>query len=80
MILRVTTTAICGSDLHMYMGAMPGMKSGDIVGHEFMGVVEAVGPEVKDIKEGELSSHSRLLLNLTHISAVSCGLTIGSTI
>ncbi|XP_024400198.1 uncharacterized protein [Physcomitrium patens] len=53
VILRVTTTAICGSDLHMYMGAMPGMKSGDIVGHEFMGVVEAVGPEVKDIKEGD---------------------------
>lgn len=37
----------------MYMGAMPGMKSGDIVGHEFMGVVEAVGPEVKDVEEGK---------------------------
>jgi len=53
VILRVTTSCICGSDLHMYMGAMPGMKSGDVVGHEFMGVVEAVGPEVKDIKEGQ---------------------------
>ena len=52
MILRVTTTCICGSDLHMYMGAMPGMKSGDVVGHEFMGIVEAVGPNVKGIKEG----------------------------
>jgi hypothetical protein len=36
IILRVTSTAICGSDLHMYCNAMPGMKSGDIVGHEFM--------------------------------------------
>ncbi|KAG0610437.1 hypothetical protein M758_7G065400 [Ceratodon purpureus] len=53
VILRVTTSCICGSDLHMYMGAMPGMKSGDIVGHEFMGVVEAVGPEVKDVEEGD---------------------------
>ena len=52
VILRVTTTCICGSDLHMYMGAMPGMKSGDVVGHEFMGIVEAVGPNVKGIKEG----------------------------
>lgn len=53
VILRVTTSCICGSDLHMYMGTIPGMKSGDVVGHEFMGVVEAVGPEVKDIKEGD---------------------------
>lgn len=52
VILRVTTSCICGSDLHMYMGAMPGMKSGDIVGHEFMGVIEAVGPEVKSVHEG----------------------------
>ena len=56
MILRVTTTAICGSDLHMYMGAMPGMKSGDVVGHEFMGIVEAVGPAVEGIQEGKLTS------------------------
>jgi threonine dehydrogenase-like Zn-dependent dehydrogenase len=53
VILRVTTSCICGSDLHMYMGAMPGMKSGDVVGHEFMGVVEAVGPEVKSVHEGD---------------------------
>lgn len=35
-IIRVTSTCICGSDLHLYVGAMPGMKRGDIVGHEFM--------------------------------------------
>jgi threonine dehydrogenase-like Zn-dependent dehydrogenase len=53
VVLRVTTSCICGSDLHMYMGAMPGMKSGDVVGHEFMGIVEAVGPEVEDIIPGK---------------------------
>ncbi len=42
-IVRVTSTAICGSDLHLYGGKVPSMKSGDILGHEFMGVVEEVG-------------------------------------
>ncbi len=42
-ILRVTSTAICGSDLHLYDGVIPGLMSGDILGHEFMGVVEDVG-------------------------------------
>ena len=40
MILRVTATAICGSDLHIYRGKIPAMKDGDILGREFMGVVE----------------------------------------
>jgi threonine dehydrogenase-like Zn-dependent dehydrogenase len=52
-ILRVTSTAICGSDLHMYEGAMPGMRKGDLLGHEFMGIVEDVGPEVKNFKKGD---------------------------
>ena len=38
-IIKVTSTAICGSDLHLYGGFMPGMQAGDIVGHEFMGEV-----------------------------------------
>lgn len=38
----------------MYVGSMPGMKSGDVVGHEFMGIVESVGPQVKGIKPGEV--------------------------
>ncbi len=46
-IIRVTTCAICGSDLHLYNGYMPGMVNGDIVGHEFMGEVVEVGPEAK---------------------------------
>ncbi len=52
-ILRVTRTAICGSDLHLYGGYIPSMESGDILGHEFMGIVEEVGPEVKNLKRGD---------------------------
>jgi threonine dehydrogenase-like Zn-dependent dehydrogenase len=44
-IIRVTSTAICGSDLHLYDGVIPTMMKGDILGHEFMGVVEDVGPK-----------------------------------
>ena len=44
-ILKVTSTAICGSDLHLYDGYIPGMRSGDVLGHEFMGEVVEVGPE-----------------------------------
>lgn len=43
-IIKVTSTAICGSDLHLYDSVIPGMSNGDILGHEFMGVVEEVGP------------------------------------
>src|SRR5438309_1413262 len=43
-IIKVTTCAICGSDLHLYDGFMPGMENGDIMGHEFMGEVVEVGP------------------------------------
>ncbi len=52
-ILRVTKTAICGSDLHLYGGFIPTMESGDILGHEFMGIVEEVGPAVKNLKRGD---------------------------
>lgn len=53
VVLKVTSTCICGSDLHFYTGAMPGLKSGDIVGHEFMGIVEDVGPQVQSVKRGD---------------------------
>jgi threonine dehydrogenase-like Zn-dependent dehydrogenase len=52
-IVKVTTTTICGSDLHLYDGHMPSMKAGDILGHEFMGEVAALGSEVKTLKEGD---------------------------
>lgn len=49
-IIRVTATAICGSDLHLYNGLMPTMEPGDILGHEFMGEVVEVGVDVKNLK------------------------------
>ncbi len=52
-IIQVTTTAICGSDLHIYDGYIPAMKKGDIMGHEFMGEVVEVGREVKKLKKGD---------------------------
>ena len=52
-IVRVTTTAICGSDLHLYDGYIPTMKKGDILGHEFMGEVVELGAEVKNLKVGD---------------------------
>ncbi len=53
VILRVTATAICGSDLHLYRGKMPATQEGDIFGHEFMGIVEEVGPEVTQVQKGD---------------------------
>jgi threonine dehydrogenase-like Zn-dependent dehydrogenase len=52
-IVKVTACAICGSDLHLYDGFIPGMKSGDIMGHEFMGEVVEVGPENRKLKVGD---------------------------
>jgi len=52
VILKVTATAICGSDLHILSGAVP-QKEPMIMGHEFMGIVEEVGPEVKNLKKGD---------------------------
>lgn len=53
IIVRVTSTAICGSDLHLYNDFFPGMKSGDIMGHECMGEVVATGSAVKNLVEGD---------------------------
>ncbi|MEK6775015.1 MAG: zinc-dependent alcohol dehydrogenase [Bdellovibrionota bacterium] len=52
-IVKVTTAAICGSDLHIYDGFIPSMKKGDILGHETMGEVVEIGSEVKKVKVGE---------------------------
>ena len=52
-IVRITSTAICGSDLHLYDGYIPTMKKGDILGHEFMGEVMEVGREVKNLRPGD---------------------------
>jgi len=52
-IIKVTSCAICGSDLHLYDGFMPGMKDGDIMGHEFMGEVVELGGDVRKRRVGE---------------------------
>jgi len=52
-ILRVTSTAICGSDLHLYNGLIPSMEKGDVLGHEFMGEVVEIGRGVKKLKVGD---------------------------
>ena len=62
-IVRVTRTAICGSDLHLFGGFIPGMKSGDILGHEFMGEVVEVG------KESTLRRGDRVVVPF----AIACG-------
>jgi len=64
ILLRITATAICGSDLHLYRGKVPGMKDGDILGHEFMGIVEETGRAVKNVAKGD-----RVVIPFT----ISCG-------
>ncbi|MBC8089001.1 MAG: glutathione-dependent formaldehyde dehydrogenase [Phycisphaerae bacterium] len=63
-IIRVTSTAICGSDLHLFNGFMPTMEKGDILGHEFMGEVMETGKAVKNLKVGD-----RVVVPFT----ISCG-------
>ena len=65
-IIRVTTTAICGSDLHLYDGYVPTMEKGDILGHEFMGVVEETGSAVAEEK---LKKGDRVVIPFT----IACG-------
>jgi threonine dehydrogenase-like Zn-dependent dehydrogenase len=52
-IVRVTRACICGSDLHLYHGLMPDTRVGQTFGHEFVGVIEEVGPEVQKVKPGD---------------------------
>ncbi|MBA3334146.1 MAG: glutathione-dependent formaldehyde dehydrogenase [Acidobacteria bacterium] len=52
-IIKITTTAICGSDLHLYNGYIPSMQAGDILGHEFMGEVVETGKDVGNLKKGD---------------------------
>ena len=53
VVIKITSTCICGSDLHLYDGYMPTMKAGDVVGHEPMGEVVEVGKDVKKLKKGD---------------------------
>ena len=63
-IVKVSSTAICGSDLHLYNGYIPTLEKGDILGHEFMGEVVEVGANVKRLEVGD-----RVVVPFT----ISCG-------
>ncbi len=63
-IVKITSSGICGSDLHLLDGFMPSMKKGDVLGHEPMGIVEEVGSDVKKLKKGD-----RVVVPFT----ISCG-------
>jgi len=52
-IVRLTASAICGTDLHMVRGTMPGMVPGTVLGHEGVGIIEEVGSSVRDFKVGD---------------------------
>lgn len=53
IIIRVTSTAICGSDLHLYGVLGPFLKPGDVLGHEPMGIVEETGPDITHLRAGD---------------------------
>jgi threonine dehydrogenase-like Zn-dependent dehydrogenase len=63
-IVRITASAICGTDLHMIRGTMPGMVPGTILGHEGVGVIEEVGPNVRNLERGD-----RVVIG----STIACG-------
>ncbi len=52
-VVRLTASAICGTDLHMVRGTLGGMKPGTILGHEGIGIVEAVGRDVRNLRRGD---------------------------
>jgi len=64
LIIRVSSTAICGSDLHIYHGMVPNLPKGFIIGHEAVGIVEDCGPDIRNIKKGD-----RVLVPFT----IACG-------
>ena len=64
VVIKITSTAICGSDLHLFDGFVPMMQAGDIIGHEPMGIVEEVGASVTTLKKGD-----RVVVPFT----ISCG-------
>jgi threonine dehydrogenase-like Zn-dependent dehydrogenase len=64
VIVKVTGTTVCGSDVHLLHGQILQLKKGDILGHEFCGIVDEVGKDVKQLKKG---------MRVVNSFAVSCG-------
>src|SRR5690242_6489459 len=64
IFVKITSTAICGSDLHLFDGWMPTMQEGDVIGHEPMGEVVETGSEVRSLRRGD-----RVVIPFT----ISCG-------
>src|SRR5689334_24325655 len=52
-VVKITASAICGTDLHMIRGTLPGMAPGTILGHEGVGIVEQVGPDIRNLRPGD---------------------------
>lgn len=74
-IIKVTSCAICGSDLHLFNHFMPGMKKGDVLGHETMGVVVEVGSAVTTLRVGErvvIPSRAHAALRVMHQFRRTC--------
>lgn len=77
IIVKITSTAICGSDLHLYQGNMP-LPKGYMIGHEPMGIVEEVGPEVTRVKK-VIASLFLLMLRVVIASIVIKALLVNAT-
>jgi threonine dehydrogenase-like Zn-dependent dehydrogenase len=72
-IIKITSTAICGSDLHLYDGYNPTMQKGDILGHEFMGEIVELGSGVKNAKKGDQSTSLAVGDRVVVPFTISCG-------
>jgi threonine dehydrogenase-like Zn-dependent dehydrogenase len=72
VIVRVTGTTVCGSDLHLYHKEIMQLKRGDILGHEYMGIVDEVGSAVKNVKKGDrVVSSFQIAYVITHLGTNS---------
>lgn len=77
IIVKVTSTAICGSDLHLIHGMVPNMPQGFVLGHESMGIVEETGKEVHKVKKGDRVIFLSLFLAVTAgIAGMICGASV----
>lgn len=79
-IIKVSTCAICGSDLHLFDGFMPTMESGDIMGHEFMGEVVDVGKDNHKLKGSAIGSSCRSRFSAASASSASVAISLSASV